>query len=514
MNKHLTTARYFSIILLGWFLIYPQSHAADSSRSPLNWQGYNAAAFQHAQEQDKFILLDLVAVWCHWCHVMDATTYQDPEVTALIDRHFIPVKADHDARPDLAERYRDYGWPATIVLAADGTEIVKRSGYIDPESMARLLQAILDDPSAEGAQLKIPDKFVNSPNMSAPLKSKLQARHKTRYDAVLGGLDLPQKFIDLGALEWGMALAARGDKNEALRVTQTLDAAIKLIDPEFGGAYQYSTHSDWDHPHYEKIMTTQNRYLRVYAQAYRQFGDARYKRAAEQVADYLLEFLSDPEGGFYTSQDADLTQGKKAHDYFRLPRNERLKLGLPRIDKHRYAAENGMAIEGLARLYEVNGDSRYRDAALAAARWVLKNRAYYGGGFRHDQIDNAGPYLNDTLHMGRAFLALYDATDDTAWLTHARKAARFIDQYFRHQAAGVVSATDNGTPLKPLPQIDQNISTARFLLELADQLQNHKPEIDLAKHITRFLVTEDIALERPTEAGILLVGEQMTALGS
>ncbi|MGV6817649.1 MAG: DUF255 domain-containing protein [Thiotrichales bacterium] len=512
MNIQNVEEKPLHLILLLLFLLLPFSFAVASDQTSLEWQQYNAAAFTKAQAQEKLLLLDLVAVWCHWCHVMDATTYQDPEVKALIERHFIPVKADHDARPDLAERYREYGWPATIVIAPDGTEIVKRAGYIEPASMARLLRAILDDPSAEDAAVKIPDQFVDSPVITETLRNELKTRHKNRYDVKLGGLDLAQKFIDADALDWGMALAAQGDSTEAYRVKQTLDAAMNLIDPEFGGAYQYSTHGDWDHPHYEKIMTTQNRYLRVYAQAYSQFEEPRYQKAAAQIADYLLEFLSAPKGGFYTSQDADLKQGKKAHDYFRLARKERLNLGLPRIDKHRYAAENGLAVEGLARLYEATGNTRYLNAAVAAAQWVLKNRAYYGGGFRHDQIDKAGPYLNDTLYMGRAFLALYEATDNPLWLTRARQAAEFLNQYFRHPAAGVVSATDNGTPVKPLPQIDQNISTARFLLALADQLKNPEPQLDLATHVIRFLLTEEIALSRPTDAGILLVSEHYAAL--
>ena len=99
--------------------------------SLIAWQPHNNASFLQAAKEKKFLILDLEAVWCHWCHVMDAKTYADPKVAAYIKQHFIPLKADHDARPDLAERYRDWGWPATIVFAPDGTEIVKRAGYID-----------------------------------------------------------------------------------------------------------------------------------------------------------------------------------------------------------------------------------------------------------------------------------------------------------------------------------------------------------------------------------------------
>ena len=100
-----------------------------------------------AKEDNRFVLLDLGAVWCHWCHVMEDVTYRDPEVMRLLRSRYIAVRVDQDARPDLSNRYEDYGWPATIVFNADGSEIVKRQGYIPPRPMASMLQAIIDDPT-------------------------------------------------------------------------------------------------------------------------------------------------------------------------------------------------------------------------------------------------------------------------------------------------------------------------------------------------------------------------------
>src|SRR5688572_30791637 len=114
-----------------------------------DWIRDDRAAFAQARAGQRFVLLYLEATWCHWCHVMDHDTYGDAAVRKLIDAHYVPLRIDQDARPDLANRYRDYGWPATIVFAADGSEIVKRRGYIAPERFARLLQAIVDDPSPE-----------------------------------------------------------------------------------------------------------------------------------------------------------------------------------------------------------------------------------------------------------------------------------------------------------------------------------------------------------------------------
>ncbi len=113
----------------------------------ITWQPWSDEAFAQAKAEHKFVILDLQAIWCHWCHVMDATTYQDPKVVQLLGSHYVALKVDQDSRPDLANRYEDYGWPATIVFAADGSEIVRRRGYISPPQMAAMLQAIIDDPS-------------------------------------------------------------------------------------------------------------------------------------------------------------------------------------------------------------------------------------------------------------------------------------------------------------------------------------------------------------------------------
>jgi len=151
-------------------------------KSLINWQAFNKQSFQDAKQENKYIILDLVAVWCHWCHVMEKTTYQDPQVVKLINQYYVPTQADHDLRPDLAERYRDWGWPATVVLAADGTEIVKRAGYIEAKDMARLLQTIVEDPSPESTTLSLPKNLSTSPLLTTELSQQLQHKHEITYD--------------------------------------------------------------------------------------------------------------------------------------------------------------------------------------------------------------------------------------------------------------------------------------------------------------------------------------------
>src|SRR5689334_8883700 len=106
--------------------------AAAPASDPIAWQPFNDSVFDRAQREERLVLMDLEAVWCHWCHEMDETTYRDPDVRRLVAERFIAVRVDQDSRPDLSNRYEDYGWPATVIFGADGRELVKMQGYIPP----------------------------------------------------------------------------------------------------------------------------------------------------------------------------------------------------------------------------------------------------------------------------------------------------------------------------------------------------------------------------------------------
>src|SRR5271165_2727071 len=204
-----------------------------------------------------------------------------------------------------------------------------------------------------------------------------------------------------------MVLAGQGDPKALSRLRETLRLEQKIQDPVWGGAYQYSAGGDWDEPHFEKLISIQSQIMRIYSLAYAQFHDPEYLHVATRIADYVQSFLTSPDGAFYVSQDADLVEGEHGGEYFKLNDAARRAQGIPRVDKHLYARENGWMIASLADLYAASGDPKYLDQAQRSAEWVLAHRALPGGGFSHDEHDSAGPYLGDTLAMGQAFLALY-----------------------------------------------------------------------------------------------------------
>jgi uncharacterized protein len=482
------------------------------------WQRDDTAAFAQAAREQRFVLLYLEAVWCHWCHVMQRETFTDAGVQAALAAHYVPLRIDHDARPDLANRYRDYGWPATIVFAPDGTEIVKRQGYIAPAPMRRLLEAIVADPSPErSAALRQPVPASPVSTLDAALRETLAERHARTHDAALGGLRTQQKFIDRDSVEYELALGLEGEAGMLAQARRTLDAATALIDPAWGGVYQYSTHGDWRHPHFEKLGFIQGDYLRLYALAYAATGEARYRAAAEALLRYLRAFLADPGGGYYTSQDADLVPGQHAAEFFALDDAGRRGRGMPRIDRHRYAREAGLIAEALLAWSDASGDAASRAEGEAAVAWLLRERLAAGSaaagdaplGFAHGERGGAVTYLGDNLAAGRALLALYRSSGERRWLDLAARNADYIDANFRADGGGFAGAARAATPIAPVPQLDENIALARHANLLAHYTGQARHRA-VAEHAFAWLAQPGIALSRLTEAGILLADRELS----
>jgi len=318
-------------------LLLPVSLASAAEPNAIQWQDWSGKLFEQAAREDKFVLLDLEAVWCHWCHVMAETTYKDPEVVQLVQSRYIPVRVDQEARPDLSSRYEDYGWPATIVLGPDGKEIVMRSGCLEPRDFAALLKAIVADPSPGPSVRTAPKvEFGAQTRLSAPLRAQLQKDYVAQYDFKHGGWGFVQKFLEWNSAEYALASFLPGDRNERM-ARQALTGQLHLIDPVWGGAYQYSTGGDWNEPHFEKIMAVQTEDLRLFSLGYAQWHDPSYLKAATGIEHFLATFLRSPEGAFYTSQDADVIDGQHSAEYFKLDDPARRRQGTPRVDQHLYA---------------------------------------------------------------------------------------------------------------------------------------------------------------------------------
>jgi uncharacterized protein YyaL (SSP411 family) len=337
----------------------------------------------------------------------------------------------------------------------------------------------------------------------------METDHIANYDFKHGSWGTVHKFLQSDPVEYTMELAAGGDTRARKMAIQTLDAQLALMDPVWGGVYQYSHGGVWENPHFEKIMSIQAANLRIYALAYSQFKDPKYRETAASIRKYLKAFLTSPEGAFYTSQDSDQKQGEHAEEYFRLDDAGRRKLGIPRIDKHVYARENGWVIEALAVAGGVTGEKEYTQDAVRAAEWIVANRGLPGGGFRHDAKDASGPYLGDTLAMARAFLQLYATTADRLWLKRAEESAGFIAANFRNAGGkpGFVTSKNMPGGFQPEPQRDENIQMARFA-NLLSHYTGNKGYRAWADEAMKYLSAPAVAERRPV-AGVLLADREL-----
>ena len=194
------------------------SHQPDPDhQSSLHWYEWGEAAFDRAQSEDKLILLDLTAVWCHACHVMDQTTYAHPQVLALLEENFITIRVDTDQRPDLEARYRSGGWPTTSVLMPTG-EILFQANSLEPEVMAQLLQEIKElydsekeDLQQQAAQLL--EDMRRRPQLNQSQKGALRptlashsvAMMKNEFDSVNGGFRHHPKFFEPEAIQLALS---------------------------------------------------------------------------------------------------------------------------------------------------------------------------------------------------------------------------------------------------------------------------------------------------------------------
>ena len=448
------------------------AHARQHPRSPpVEWTDWGPEAFARAKREKKAILLDGSAAWCHWCHVMDETTYRDPTVGKLLRERFIPVRFDVDEHPDLAERYGAWGWPATILLSADASELGKYRGYLPPEELRGILEH-LDGAAAPATHTAFDDA---APRPEALGFVAALAIHSMDgfYDSEQGGWGMRRKAPLSANAELELRRASHGDPQALGRATFSLKAQRALIDPVWGGIYQYSAASDWKSPHFEKLMTYQAPALEAAARAYQASGDPTLLDDARHIAGYLLHFLRSPQGAFYANQDADLgahdERGRflDGHLYYARDDAGRRALGLPWVDTHVYAHENGLAIAALCALYEASGDAASLAAAREAAGAVLASHVDADGAVRHEATSKGPRLLADAASLGRGLTCLARVTGDAGYREAAIRIARGLE-VLRDPATGALwehTADPDATGVfaRRAHPFAHNVASARFL---------------------------------------------------
>jgi uncharacterized protein len=315
----------------------------------IDWYPWGTEAFEAARRSGRPLLLDIGASWCHWCHVMDETTYADPEVARLVGEGFVAVKVDRDEHPEVDRRFQqevgaltgEGGWPLTAFLAQDG-RVFLGGTYFPPTDghgrpgFRRVLREVArwwkDEPerireNAEGIQEALRRLTSTAPASGSDLGGFLEGVRlglAARYDPANGGFGAAPKFPHPIALEFLLADARQGgpsDGAERARETLARMADGGIYDQVGGGFHRYSVDEGWHIPHFEKMAIDNAELLRAYVAGARRFGDPRFEETVRGIVGWVGEVLADPDGGWGASQDADNAPGDDGN-YFTWTRAE------------------------------------------------------------------------------------------------------------------------------------------------------------------------------------------------
>jgi uncharacterized protein YyaL (SSP411 family) len=304
-------------------------HAADQE---IDWYSWSDEPFERARREDKPVFLSTGAVWCHWCHVMAKESFYDKEVAGFLNEHFICIKLDRDERPDIDRRYQQAvaamgngsGWPLSVFLTPDRKPFFGGTYFPPDDSHGRpgfrkVLKSVSDfyrDKRGEVEEYagNLVDYLKPEPEQSGTMEKSLiekaEAQILLEFDAQNGGFGSAPKFPMSGALEFLLnRYFLGGNETAGFAVRKTLEAMAKggFHDQIGGGFHRYSVDAAWIVPHFEKMADDNAWLLRNYVNAWSVFGDEYFRKVAEGIISFIMEVLSDPEGGFYASQDADVT---------------------------------------------------------------------------------------------------------------------------------------------------------------------------------------------------------------
>jgi uncharacterized protein len=471
----------------------------EHAQNPVDWYPWSAEALARARQENKPILLSIGYSACHWCHVMARESFEDPEIAGLMNRDFVAIKVDREERPDLDQVYMravqamtgSGGWPMTVFLLPDETPFFAGT-YFPPSdrfgmpSFRRVLTAVAEafsnrqDQVAEtAAQVR---DFLNRPALplaagalSPVLLDEAYTRLQRDYDPAQGGFGGAPKFPQPMLIEFLLRTHSRTGQAAALEMaTDSLRAmaAGGMYDQLGGGFHRYSVDERWLVPHFEKMLYDNALLARAYLDAWQLTHEPAFRRVVEETLAFVRREMTSPEGGFYSSLDAD-SEGEEGRFYLWTPPELDAVLGMehgaalarafdvtregnfeghsilhpvapgaieildaardrlmaargqrvrPHRDEKVIAGWNGLMLRAFAEAGRVLGRPDLVSTAEANARFLLSHMCQ-ANRMKRSYKDGRAPlagYLEDQAAVADGLLSLYEATFDPTWLDELR----------------------------------------------------------------------------------------------
>jgi len=511
------------------------------AHNPVNWYPWGSEAFERAKKEDKPVFLSVGYSSCHWCHVMERESFENEEVAKIINEHFIAIKVDREERPDVDEIYmtavqlitRHGGWPMTIFMAPDGRPFFggtyfppdDRGGRMGFKTLLANVSRVWKDnrvdvlKDADGLSEAVRESLEKSrPVSEQPLDRRLLencvVELQETFDSNLGGFGTRPKFPPNNGLPLLLYLKESGSpsvkKVDAMTLLTMNQMALGGIHDQLGGGFhRYSTDQRWLVPHFEKMLYDNALLSRSYAQASVLYKDVGYERIARGTYEWVLREMTSPEGGFYSTLDAD-SEGEEGKFYvwdkkeidqllgadsptfctifnvhaagnfkeeatgedtglnilhlseplaahaMKMQLDEsglrkkvdgwkaallavRIKRIWPALDDKILTSWNGLMISSFARGSIWLKEPRYKNAAIKAGDFLLKNLRTPNGRWlaTHRKGQSKLPaYLDDHAFLAVAFLDLFEATGDERWKKEAISIVELMDVHFADKKRG------------------------------------------------------------------------------
>ncbi len=449
---------------------YLQQHA----HNPVNWMAWGDDAFALARLQDKPIFLSIGYSTCHWCHVMEHESFEDPQVAELLNRYFIAIKVDREERPDIDAVYMHAaqmlngsgGWPLNLLLTPDkkpffAATYLPKNGRFGRMGLMELAERVgtmwqQDRPRIEASANSIAKALQRSmdhtatsvsinaktPDFDLSLIDQAYIDTAKRFDVSHGGFGDAPKFPSPQRLLFLLRYGVLKHQPEAISMVEKTLIAMQrggIHDQLAGGFHRYSTDANWLLPHFEKMLYDQAMLMMSYAEAYRATGNASFADTARDIADYLLRDMRDDGGAFYSAEDAD-SEGVEGKFYVWTAAEIRTVLG-KRADAfmQAYGVSKDGNFSDEATHQKTGENILHRVAAIELAHFqadrekLMSVRALRVRPFRDDKI------LTDWNGLSIAALAITGRfLDEPRYIRAAAKAADFILQHLSDHKGGLL----------------------------------------------------------------------------